>query len=309
MKKPRYRLAVISMVAVLPLIVATAHAQGKKEGTGPKTLVLGLVFQGSQEPVEKRFRPFVDYVAGKISAAGATKGMVVVAPTAGHMMKLLHAKRVDFYMESVHPTYLINRLGAARLLLRRWKGGMAEYHSILFTGRGSGIARLDDLREKFIAFEDPGSTSGYFLPKLYLHKKGFSVVEKPSLESKLSSGEIGYIFAGTETKVVDFVTRAKVAAGAISNDDYGNMDDKNKALTSILGETEPVPRHLVSVRQDLPEPAVRRLRDILVKMHQEEEANKILRQTDNTTKFDELPGGEAMMRRKLVELYRDRRNK
>ena len=33
----------------------------------------------------------------------------------------------------------------------------------------------------------------------------------------------------------------------------------------------------------------------------------ILRKADNTTKFDSLPGGEEMVRRKLVELYRQRR--
>src|SRR6185503_10062521 len=107
-------------------------------------------------------------------------GMIIVAPTAGQMIKLLEEKRVDLYMESPYPTYLINRLGAAKLLLRRWKGGIAEYRSLIFTRKENGIARLEDLRGKIIAFEDPGSTSGYFLPKLLLLKKGFSVVGKPS---------------------------------------------------------------------------------------------------------------------------------
>lgn len=308
MKKSLRRLAVSAIAAALSLNVANAQAQ-KKEVKGPETLVLGLVFQGPPEPLEKRFRPFVEYVARKLSGGGATTGRVVVAPTAGQMMKLLYAKRVDFYLESVQPTYFINRLGAARILLRRWKGGMAEYHSVIFTKRESGIAALDDLREKYIAFEDPESTSGYFMPKLHLLKEGFSVVEKKSTEDKLAAREIGYIFAGTEEYVIEFVMRAKVAGGAVSNDDYGNMDDGHKAQTSILGETEAVPRHLLSVRQDLPEPMVRRLRAILMTMHEIEEGQRILRQIDNTTKFDDLPGGAEAMRRRLAELYRDPRKK
>ncbi|HLN84218.1 MAG TPA: PhnD/SsuA/transferrin family substrate-binding protein, partial [Candidatus Binatia bacterium] len=74
----------------------------------------------------------------------------------------------------------------------------------------------------------------------------------------------------------------------------------------ILAETESVPRHLLSVRKDLPEAVVKRLQSILLTMHQDQEGQQILKQTDNITKFDSLPGGEEMVRRKLVELYRPR---
>ena len=235
-----------------------------------------------------------------------TKGIVLVAPTAGQMTKLLEEKRVDFYMESPYPTYLINRLGAARLLLRAWKGGMAEYRSLIFTSKQSGVTEPKELRGKIIAFEDPGSTSGYFLPKLFLLKKGFSMSEQASPESKISAGEIGYIFANTSNEVVRLVLQKKVTAGAFSTDDYAALEDKNKPLISILAETESVPRHLVSVRKDLPETVVKRLKSILLAMDQDKEGQQILKQTDNTTRFDSLPGGEEMVRRKLVELYRPR---
>ena len=234
--------------------------------------------------------------------------MVVVAPTAGQMIKLLDEKRVDFYIESPYPTYIINRLGAARLLLRRWKGGIAEYRSLIFTNKESGIARFEDLRGKIIAFEDPGSTSGYFLPKLFLLKKGFSVTEKNSPRAKVSASEIGYIFADTDKNMVNLVLQKEIAAGAFSNDDLMHVDDTNKASISILGETESMPRHLVSVRKDLPEPVVKRLKEILLSMHQDKEGQNILEKADNTTKFDSLPGGEERVRRKLVELYRQRQH-
>jgi phosphonate transport system substrate-binding protein len=235
--------------------------------------------------------------------------MVLIAPTAAQLMKLLEEKHVDFYMESPYPTYLINHLGAATLLLRRWKGGMGEYRSLIFTGKESAVARLEDLRGKIIAFEDAGSTSGYFLPKLLLLKKGFSVVEKAGLGAKVAAGEIGYIFAETDKNIVNLVLQRKAAAGAISNDDYAGLDDKSKTLIASLGESESMPRQLVSVRKDMPEPVVKRLKEILLKMHEDEEGGKILRQTDNTTKFDPLPGGAEAVRRKLVELYRPRDRK
>ena len=308
MRKPSLLVSVALFVATLLFAIVRAKAQTKQALT-TKPLTLGVVFQGPRQALEEHFRPIVDYAAGKLSPTGETKGMVIVAPTPGQMMKLLDEKRVDFYMESPYSTYLINRLGAARLLLRRWKGGLGEYRSLIFSSKESKVKRLEDLRGKIIVFEDPGSTSGYLLPKLFLLKKGFSVTEKEDLGSKVSSREIGYIFGNTTKDIVNLVVQEKVAAGAFSNDDYAGLEDKSKTLISILSETESVPRHLVSVRKDLPEPVVNRLKEILLSMDQNEEGQKILRQADGTTKFDLLPGGEEMVRRKLVELYRPRRSK
>jgi phosphonate transport system substrate-binding protein len=309
MKESSRRVSIALFVASLLLTMGPKAEAQTKPGTSTKTLTLGVVFQDARQPLEEHFRPLVNYAARKLTPTGETKGMVVVSPTPGQMIKLLDEKRVDFYMESPYPTYLINRLGGARLLLRRWKGGMAEYRSVIFTSKESRIARLEDLRGKIIAFEDAGSTSGYFLPKLLLLKKGFSVVEKASPAAKVSPAEIGYIFGDTDKNIVNLVMQEKVAAGALSNDDLASLDDKVKKLTLILGESESVPRHLVSVRKDLPEPIRLGLKEILLSMDRNEEGQAILRKTDNTTKFDPLPGGEETVKRKLVELYRPRRGK
>jgi phosphonate transport system substrate-binding protein len=146
------------------------------------------------------------------------------------------------------------------------------------------------------------------LPKLFLLKKGFSVVEKSDIRAEVSAREIGYIFANSDTNMINLVLKKKVGAGAFSNDDYASVTEANKASLSIIAESEAVPRHLVSVRKDLPQPVVKQLREVLLNMHQDEEGQKILRQTDNTTKFDPLPGGEEAVRKKLVELYRPRRS-
>lgn len=293
--------AAMLFAVLLPAIGSTLAAE-----PSAKALTLGAVFQDPREPVEAHFRPLANYVARKLSPSGEVKGAVIVATNPSQMMKLLNEQRVDYYMESPYPSYLINQLGAARLLLRRWKGSMAEYHSLIFSAKIGGVARIEDLRGKMVAFEDPGSTSGYFLPKLFLLKKGFSVVEKSSPGSKVGAGEIGYLFAGTETEVVKAVLQKKVAAGAISNDDLARVNATTKAGLAVLGESESMPRQLVSVRKGLPDSVVKPLKDILLGMHQDTEGQKILKQTDDTTKFDELPGGEESVRRKLVELYRPR---
>jgi phosphonate transport system substrate-binding protein len=292
--------AVASFVFVVSLVAA---ASGRAQDGGAQRLALGLIFEGPREPIEARFREFVDYLARKTVSGQQVKGTIVIAPTALRLVKPLQEKQVDFYMESAYPTYLINRQGAATLLLRRWKGGVAEYRSVLFTVKDSPT-RLEELRGKIIAFEDPGSTSGYFLPKLLLLRKGFTLVEKSAVDAQPSAKEIGYIFAHSDKKIVELVLSKKVAAGAFSSDDYAALDEKQKAGIAILAETDAFARHLVSVRKDLNAGVAKRLKEALLSMHQDEGGRRILQQTDNTTKFDELPGGEPAVRRQLMELYR-----
>jgi phosphonate transport system substrate-binding protein len=136
--------------------------------------------------------------------------------------------------------------------------------------------------------------------------KRFKLAEKPSADAKIAPKEIGYTFTYSTDKIVDLVLTGKAAAGALSNDDYGRLDEKRKAALATLAETESFPRNLVSIRKDLDPKTAGRLKDILLAMDRDAEGRKILEKFDNTTKFDLLPGGEESVRRKLVELFRPR---
>ncbi len=269
-----------------------------------RNLALGIVAETHQKEIEEHFREFVRYVARKISPATALEGKVVVTSTLPDLAKLLEHGTVDFYMESPYPTYVVNSVhGAGRLLLRRWKSGMADYRSLIFTRRNSGIRRLDDLRGKMIVFEDAESSSGYFLPKLFLQRNGLRLAEKPGLDANVGAAEVGFVFARTQENLVDLVLTRKVTAGAFSNDDHAALDDKKRNDILVLAQTELLPRHLFSVRKDMPLGLVGRLEKTLLAMHEDAEGRKILQNIDGTTKFDPLPGGEAVMRRRLLDSF------
>jgi phosphate/phosphite/phosphonate ABC transporter binding protein len=300
------RLAVVYAIATLLFdIILRSHVVGQTPGrVEAKTITLGIVAPINQKEIEEHFRDFVRYVARKLSSAPAIEGRVVVAPTQAGLANLLTEQKVDFYMESPYPTYLINNVyGAGKLLLRRWKGGMAEYHALIFTKRNSETRRLEDLRGKIIAFEDPGSTSGHFLPKFFLSRMGFKLSEKTRIEPNVSPEEVGYIFVYSHDKIVDLVLIKSVAAGAFSNDDYATLDARKKSDITILAETDRLPRHLLSIRRDLDPALVNRLEQLLVSMHQDPEGRLILQRTDGTTKFDALPGGELAMRQRLLDTF------
>ena len=296
------------MVAAAAFIVSVtpgAESWTRRAGAATATTItLGIVSKRPQAQVETEFRDFIRYVARKFSSpSSAVQGKVAAAPTVWQLAKLLEEDRVDFYMDSPYPTYLINRQGAAIPLLRRWKGGAAEYRGLVFARKDTDSLRLEDLRGKVIAFEDPGSTSGYFLPKIFLVARGLKLAEKTSLDAMVAPAEVGYIFTYSAGKIAEMVLSRKVAAGAFSNDDYNRLDAKKKAETVILGETENFPRHFVSIRKTLDPAAANRLQETLVMMHQDPEGRTILQKLDNTTKFDFAPGGEMAVRLKLQEVF------
>lgn len=268
-----------------------------------KTFTLGLVSAVNQKEIAEHFREFAHYVARKLYAPTDAEGKVVVAPTLSELAKLLTQNNVDFFMESPYPTYVVNHVhGAANLLLRRWKGGKAEYRSLIAARKDSNMSRLQDLRGKIIAFEDPESTSGYFLPKFFLQRNGFKLSQVPAENAKVPMTEVGYLFGKTQDNLIELVLSKQVAAGALSDDDYAALDNQKKTNLNILAQTELLPRHLVSVRKNLAPELIERLGRVLQSMNEDDEGRKILRSID-TTQFDVLPGGEEVMRRRLLDTF------
>jgi len=285
-------------------ILASNAAAQTTPLSSSKTLTLGLVSTAAPREIEEHFREFVLYLSRRYHSAADAGGKVTVVGSLAELAKLLEQRQVDFYLESPYPTYVVNQVhGAGRLLLRRWKSGMAEYRSLIATRKDSGITRVDQLRGRLIAFEDPESTSGYFLPKFFLQRNGFKLAPAPALNAPVPAAEVGYTFAQSGDKVLELIFAGQVAAGAISDDDFGRLDERRKAALTIIGQTDLLPRHLVSVRKGMTADAAERLSRILQSMHENKEGEAILLKSDNTTRFDVLPGGEEAMRRRLLETF------
>jgi len=300
----------IAVSTFLVLTVASDAVAQTQDPVPARTLSLGMVSETHRKEIQDHFREFVRYVTRKLSSGTGIEAKVVIAPTPFELAKFLEQRKVDFYMESAYPTYVVNFVhGAGKLLLRRWKSGMADYHSVIFTRRNSGIRRLEDLKGKTIVFEDAGSTSGYLLPKLFLLRRGLQLTEKNRFDPNSAETDLRYVFAHSQAKIVESVLTKQADAGAFSNDDFDALEQRKKIDVVVLAQTERLPRHLLSVRSDLAPALVGRLEAILLTMHEDAEGRKILQKVDGTTKFDKLPGGETTMRRRLLESFYSPDNK
>ena len=76
--------------------------------------------------------------------------------------------------------------------------------------------------------------------------------------------DIGYLFAYSQGKLVDWVLSKKAAAGAFSDDDFGRLEENKRADIVILARTQPLPRHFISVRKDFAPALVERLENVLL---------------------------------------------
>ena len=244
----------------------------------------------STNPVgeSKKFSPLASYLARHLKSEGLDQGKVVVAESIPAMSSLLQTQQVDLYIDSLFPSLAVSHLSGSKLLLRRWKTGKSEYRSIIFTRKDSGIARLEDLKGKVIAFEEPFSSTSYFFPKVDLLKKGFRLAPKRQGSEPVKTDEVGYIFSHGDTNTLFWVLNGAVAAGALDDQKYF-MFAKNRDSFRIVHESVSFPRQLVSCREDFPAKLVARVKELLLNMHHSEEGEKALRDFESTTKFEEIP--------------------
>lgn len=236
----------------------------------------------------KKFLPFARFLAKELQSAGIDEGKVLVAKDMAQMAALLREGKVDLYIDSPFPIIAVSQQSGTKFLARRWKKGVGEYHSVIFARKDSGINRLEDLKGKFIAFEEPYSSSGYFLPKMALVQAGLKLAHKKAATNTVGSDEVGYLFSADDTNTMWWVVKGKVAAGAMDYQTYTKEAKGDSDQLKVLHKTMSIPRQIVSYRGDLADSLVGTIKQILLRMDQSEEGKKILQEFERTTKFDEL---------------------
>ena len=297
-QKPRL---VIILIVVFVLFVASVNIKSsEKTDAQPmktvNTIRIGTVDVDAVKHIME-FQPTADYIATKITNETTEyKGEVIIPSTVNEMAKLLKEQRIDLYFESPFTIALVDKESGAVPFLLRWKEGVAQYHSIFIVKNNSSIKTLNDFVGKTIAFEAPESTSGYLLPKAYLVQKGFKLVGEPIAgeSTKNSSNDddnniIRYVFAREDKNIPLWVAEGKVDIGAISNVDLEQeVYESVKSQLKIIDRTIDVPRHVVSHRSEMEPALVQKIKDVLLNMDKDPEGIEILRNFDNSTRYEEI---------------------
>jgi phosphonate transport system substrate-binding protein len=145
------------------------------------------------------------------------------------------------------------------------------YASVIFTKKGNGINKIEDIKGKGFNFVDPASTSGHLAPKTKLLNLGYN----PEKDFKT-------VFAGSHPTSVLSVWNDKAPAGATHEGNLKRLDDEKQidwcnypdgkynvprtqaeidahfascpnGSIVILAQTDPIPNTPFAVRSELPD--------------------------------------------------------
>lgn len=242
-------------------------------------LVLGRISDDPKAHYDQ-LKPLLDYVVPRMRDVGIREGRILMARDAQQMASYLRRGRVDWVTETAGTAMVLQQRSGARPLLLTERGGVREYHGVVFVRRDSPVQRLDELRGHAIALQSTYSTSAYLLPMLALLQAGLrpEILSSPSDEPAPDS--VGYVFARSESNIAALVHKRVVDAGAFSNLD---LDDRQRVPESfrrdfrVIHATAAVPRALEMVRPGMDPNVERRLREVLLEAANDPNAAPALR--------------------------------
>ncbi len=305
--KLAYILLAVILLAGLALYYSNARSPDEAQNIGhstnvndipdpSRTITIGVIDDDAAKQIQ-RFQPTVDYIASKLGD-NVTKyeGKVIVVKSLDNLTDLLLEGKVDLFMESPVSGALINKKSGSAPFLKRWKDGVSQYHTLFIVKNGSSIKTMDDFTGKTLVFEDPGSTSGYLLPKYFLTQKGFNVNQSPGGKN------INYIFSGDDENTPAWIIDGKADIGAVSNLDFEKYPGSLKDKLKVIGQTFDVPRHIVSHRAGLDPVLVERIKLILLDMDSDRQGIEILKNFQGTKKYEEISNDEILNSSKMLEL-------
>ena len=165
-------------------------------------------------------------------------------------------------MAFVHPAGYVfsNREARAQIVAVDVWHGKTSYTSRIFVRKDAGIKRLEDLRGRTIAFVDPGSTSGYVYPMVFLMKKGLVKGRDPKTFFKDA------MFAGTHEAALLALLNGSVDAVAsfdLAPEQYLKEKARIDAL-AYVAETDLIPEAGMCVREGLDPSLVKKLTEALM---------------------------------------------
>ena len=273
---------------LLALMLPSAHAQmAMSADDDASVLVLGRVSDDPKSHYDQ-LKPLLDYVVPRLASVGIRSGRILMAKDLQQMASYLRRGRVDWVNETAGNAGLLERRGVASSFLVAEREGATRYHSVFFVRRDSPVRTLADLAGHSVAFQNPYSTSAYYLPAAKLLDAGMQLEVLLSPMDKPAPDTVSYLFARTELNITTWVHKRLVDAGVFSNLDWSNprrMPPSFMQDFRIVGRSDEVPRALMLARHGMDPKVEARLREVLMEASTDPDAGEVLRRFIDTSRF------------------------
>ena len=255
-----------------------------------ETLVLGSVNDDVRKHIE-RLTPLALYLEDALADHGISDVRISVLPDSEAMSQALRDGEVDLYFDSPLVAGHVARLADAQPFLRRWKGGVATYHSVIIVPTDSTIETFDDLRGKIIGFQEPDSTSGFMLPAAMIRQNGIELTELTGVDQQAPDTTAGFVFTDDDRNTVLWLVRGQIDAGATDPQGFAWLEEAQPGRYRILERSIDVPRQVVIGRNDLDPDLSQQIATVLRGMVETPEGRDTMARFHDTTRFDDFPGG------------------
>lgn len=157
---------------------------------------------------------------------------------------------------------LAHQQAGAYPILGEIYNGSPTYVSRIFVRKDSDIEKIEDLRNKTIAFVDPISSSGYMYP--------LGIFRKAGLVGNKEDGQNFFkkiYFAGGDEQAIRAVLNSFVDAAGIGQYSYNLLRPEERDAIKFIAESEKIPSHCVVVRKDLDKKTTSRLQEALLALN------------------------------------------
>ena len=208
-----------------------------------KPLKIAFISYANPQQVVKDIKPVVAYLEPFMGVP--IEGFVTL--DYGSAIEAMRSKQAD--LATIDPLAFMmahERIGAKPLLLEIYSSGQSTYHSSIWVRRDSGIRKLEDLKDKSIAFADQVDMSGHLLPRdIFVQRK---LIFGRQLKGKFFQQ---IYFAGGDEQAIRSVLNKFVDAAGISQYAYLLLRPEERAQVMTIAHSIESPAHLLMARRGL----------------------------------------------------------
>lgn len=259
-----------------------------------KTFTIGVLSNKARKHIGFT-SPIAKYLGHQLAPYGYTEGRVKVTNSIIELGQWLDRGEIDMVSETLFAALKLQEEHKADIRLHRWKKGQADYQTVFFARKDSGIHTLNDLVGKTLVLEDRSSTSGFYMPIQALISQQLAMASQPSSSRITNPDNINIVVAGDilrradEISLSTWVAHGQADVGAFANtnwDDSGDMPSHIKPEMEIIYRTKFIPRSVILLRRDLPFKVKQAIETSLVNAHQSTEGKAALYKFQKTTRFE-----------------------
>ncbi|SHJ84288.1 phosphonate transport system substrate-binding protein [Anaerobranca californiensis DSM 14826] len=278
--------SVFGIILILSALTLTGCSKEKSE-----EIVMGFVPMRDGDKLIESVEPLAQLLSEEI-------GIPVRPFTATNYVGVvegLGSGAVDFGFIPPFAYVLANSENNAQVILTALnRNGEPHYRSQFLVRKDSGIQSFEDIKGKKVAFVDPTSTSGYLFPAAHLKRLGFDLER-----------DITYIYAGGHDKGLQLLLNGDVDVATTSVDirvRYQNEFPTALEETKVLGYTDYIPNISVTVRGDMEEELVEKIKRALLNIAKSEEGGELLKTLFNMYGFVEAKDSDYDIIRETARL-------